>query len=79
MPAPGGNLGGNNGANKVPNLTYDIPTAANGISVQGTVYYSGSGVPPNSIGNNGDQYWNTAGGAGTTLYQKRAGVWVGLV
>lgn len=40
--------------------------------------YAGSGAPP-AGGNNGDIYFRGDGGAGTTIYQKRAGVWVGIV
>jgi hypothetical protein len=40
----------------------------------------GGNVPPAAgLGNNGDIFWNTTGGAGTTIYQKRAGAWVGIV
>jgi hypothetical protein len=38
-----------------------------------------SGVPNNINGTNGDIYFNKTGGALTTIYQKRVGVWVGIV
>ncbi len=41
-----------------------------------TAHYSGSGVPSNALGANGDVYFRNDGGAGTTIYQKRAGSWV---
>lgn len=40
---------------------------------------AGTGVPSNANGNNGDVYFNGAGGGGTTIYQKRAGAWVGIL
>jgi hypothetical protein len=40
---------------------------------------AGNGAPNNANGNNGDVYFNSAGGALTTIYQKRAGAWVGIV
>lgn len=41
--------------------------------------YTGSGAPSASTGANGDLWINQAGGSGTTIYQKRAGSWVGIV
>lgn len=41
--------------------------------------YAGTGAPNNANGNNGDIYFNAAGGALTTIYQKRAGAWVGII
>lgn len=41
--------------------------------------YSGTGAPDNAKGDNGAFYLNSTGGALTTIYQKRAGVWVGIV
>jgi len=38
--------------------------------------FAGTGVPNNANGNNGDVYFRSDGGAGTTIYQKRAGSWV---
>ncbi len=39
-------------------------------------YLSIGGPPPNTIGNQGELALRQDGGAGTTLYQKRAGAWV---
>jgi hypothetical protein len=40
---------------------------------------AGEGAPSNGNGNNGDFYFRSDGGALTTIYQKRAGSWVGIV
>lgn len=42
----------------------------------GVGVWFGVGVPPNTLGSNGDLAVRTDGGAGTTIYQKRAGAWV---
>jgi len=39
-------------------------------------YPSTGGPPANSVGNDGDFAQRRDGGAGTTLYQRRAGAWV---
>jgi len=49
------------------------------VAAQGPALYGGSGVPAAGLGANGDFYFNSAGAAGTAIYQKRAGAWVGLV
>jgi len=41
----------------------------------GNLYFV-NGVPSNAIGKNGDIAFRLDGGAGTTIYQKRAAVWV---
>lgn len=41
-----------------------------------TGWLGGTGVPAAGVGNNGDFYIRSDGGAGTCIYQKRAGVWV---
>lgn len=41
--------------------------------------YGGTGAPNNADGQNGDFYLRSDGGAGTSLYMKRAGAWVGIV
>jgi hypothetical protein len=41
----------------------------------GTVYFV-TGVPVNAIGINGDIAFRTDGGAGTTMYHRRLGIWV---
>lgn len=44
--------------------------------VQTNQIWYGTGVPANGSGQNGDLYIRADGGAGTTIYQKRAGAWV---
>lgn len=41
--------------------------------------YAGSGVPSDANGADGDFYFNGAGGAMTTIFQRRSGAWVGIV
>lgn len=41
--------------------------------------WAGTGAPSNTNGANGDFYFRSDGGAGTAIYQKRAGAWVGIV
>lgn len=38
--------------------------------------YEVQGVPPNALGQDGDVAFRRDGGAGTVIYQRRAGVWV---
>jgi hypothetical protein len=40
--------------------------------------WSSVGVPPASLGSNGDVCFRFDGAAGTTLYQKRSGAWVAV-
>jgi hypothetical protein len=40
---------------------------------------AGTGAPSSINGNNGDIYFRSDGGSGTTIYQRRAGAWVGIV
>lgn len=49
-----------------------------GAVVTGTVYYL-TGAPANGDGADGDLAIRTDGGALTTIYQRRAGAWVGIV
>lgn len=44
-----------------------------------TAIYAGTGAPSNANGNNGDIYFRSDGGALTTIYQRRAGAWVGII
>jgi hypothetical protein len=44
-----------------------------------TAMYGGTGAPNNANGANGDIYFRSDGGALTTVYQRRAGAWVGIV
>lgn len=41
--------------------------------------YAGTGAPNNANGNDGDFYFRSDGGLLTTIYQRRAGAWVGVV
>ena len=41
--------------------------------------FMGSGAPSNANGVNGDFYFNIGGGAGTSVYMKRAGTWAGIL
>lgn len=41
--------------------------------------HAGTGAPNNANGANGDVYFRSDGGALSTVYHKRAGVWVGVV
>lgn len=46
----------------------------------GSFLYSGSGVPSNTQGNDGDFYFRTDGITSlTAIYMRRAGAWVGIV
>lgn len=54
--------------------------ATDGIATQNVCgLYANTGAPNNANGANGDIYFRADGGAGTTIYQKRAGAWVGFV
>ncbi len=56
---------------------YDARTGAGGIATASGTFWVGTGVPPNSLGQNGDVYSRTDGGAaGSRIYQKQAGAWV---
>jgi len=61
------------------------PGVPGGGQQQVTGFLAGTGAPlnsgtgPNAGGNNGDFYFRSDGGPMTTIYQKRAGVWVGIV
>lgn len=41
--------------------------------------YAGTGAPNNANGANGDFYLRSDGGALTTIYQRRAGAWAGIL
>lgn len=49
-----------------------------GAVVTGTITY-GTGAPNNANGADGDLFVRTDGAALTTIYQRRAGAWVGIV
>lgn len=70
-----------------------LVTAGSGLDVGGTLHppqptgagqtavslYAGTGAPGAGNGANGDVFIRSDGGALTTIYQKRAGAWVGIV
>lgn len=41
--------------------------------------WAGSGVPSNSVGTNGDMFFDAANSGGKCLYQKRSGTWTAVV
>jgi hypothetical protein len=53
----------------------------NGLAVSTLIantFWNGIGVPANTLGVNGDWYFRVdSGAAGTRLYTKQAGAWVG--
>lgn len=56
------------------------PPPSNGVAAQTSrVFYVTGGAPNNANGNDGDVCFRTDGGAGTTMYHKRGGAWVGVV
>lgn len=63
----------------VPLKTIADGTVAGGVSAPGMRVIAGTGAPVNANGTDGDFYLRSDGGAGTTIYQRRAGAWVGLV
>lgn len=52
------------------------PPNHDGTAQTSAALYAGAGVPSNANGANGDFYFRSDGGAGTCVYQKRAGAWV---
>lgn len=58
---------------------YVRPGGPNGVQQTATGLTAGTGAPFNADGQNGDFYFRSDGGALTTIYQKRAGAWVGIV
>lgn len=56
-----------------------MPGTPAGADQSASGIYAGTGAPNNADGNNGDFYFRSDGGAGTTIYQRRAGAWVGIV
>ncbi len=56
-----------------------LPGTPAGVVQTAAGLYGGTGVPSNADGANGDFYLRSDGGASTTIYQRRAGSWVGIV
>jgi hypothetical protein len=69
---------GTHGAIKIVNSPLYLATPALAAQTAASLY-AGTGAPNNSNGNNGDIYFRSDGGALTTIYQKRAGAWAGIV
>lgn len=57
-------------------VTPNTPAGASQSAVRIT---AGTGAPNNADGANGWIYLRSDGGAGTTIYHKRSGSWVGIV
>ena len=55
------------------------PGTPAGVDQVNAGLFGGSGAPNNANGNNGDFYFRGDGGAGTSIYMKRAGAWVAIV
>jgi len=55
------------------------PTTDAGVAQTACGIFAGTGAPNNANGNNGDIYFRSDGGALTTIYQRRAGAWVGII
>lgn len=55
------------------------PSAPTAVTQSNTAIYGGSGAPNNANGADGDIYFRSDGGALTTIYQRRAGAWVGII
>ena len=70
-------LDGDNPIFSLESILY--PTTPARVAQSASALFGGSGAPNNSNGNNGDIYFRSDGGALTTVYQRRAGAWVGIV
>ncbi len=55
------------------------PATDAGASQTAAGLYAGTGAPNNANGADGDLYFRSDGGALTTIYQRRAGAWVGVI
>jgi hypothetical protein len=64
---------------KVFSKSHIYPGTGGGSDQDKAGLLAGEGAPSNGNGNNGDFYFRSDGGALTTIYQKRAGAWVGIV
>ena len=63
-------------------LTMDgpiYPATPLGVAQKAIAIYGGNGAPDITGGVNGDVYFRSDGAALTTIYQKRAGLWTGIV
>lgn len=50
-----------------------------GTAQTAVVLTAGTGAPSDSDGSNGWIYFRSDGGTNTTVYHKRAGVWIGIL
>ena len=64
---------------KIGNGGMFYPSTAAAAAQTGTALYAGSGAPNNANGANGDFYFRTDSGVGTSMYTKRAGAWAVVV
>lgn len=55
------------------------PVEDDGVIQSACAIYAGTGAPNDANGANGDIYFRSDGAALTTTYQRRAGVWTGLL
>lgn len=59
-------------------VTITTKLVPNHLSLNGPSLYSGTGLPDNSVGIDGDFYFRKDGSTGTHIYAKSAGVWAGI-
>lgn len=64
---------------KIQALAPIYPANTDNTSQSASAIFAGTGAPSNAQGNNGDFYLRSDGGAGTSIYQKRTGSWIGIV
>ena len=55
------------------------PAGPAGAAQTAVAVIAGTGAPNNAWGADGWLYYRSDGGAGTTIYQRRTGAWVGIV
>lgn len=71
--------GAGNALDATADATFTTLAAPAGGTAPGTIIgplIYGTGVPANSMGQDGNFYFRVDGGAGTAIYQRRAGTWV---
>lgn len=60
-------------------LLETFPRTLTGTTQTALKITAGTGAPSNGAGSDGWIYLRSDGGSGTTIYHKRAGVWVGII
>jgi hypothetical protein len=60
-------------------LLLSTPNTPSGAAQSAVKITAGTGAPNNADGSNGWIYIRSDGGAGTTIYHKRTGSWIGIV